>query len=45
MNHTDDRLGRQNGLALGAALVSVTYTGFTVADSIYWVPPQLQEGR
>ncbi|WP_233737823.1 MFS transporter [Halocatena pleomorpha] len=29
-----DRLGRRNGLALGAALVSVTHVGFALADSL-----------
>lgn len=29
-----DRLGRRNGLALGAALVSLTHVGFAIADSL-----------
>ncbi|WP_248910186.1 MFS transporter [Halocatena marina] len=29
-----DRLGRRNGLALGAVLVSLTHVGFAVADSL-----------
>lgn len=29
-----DRLGRRNGLALGAALVSLTHVGFALADSL-----------